>query len=439
METAQGTTVSAARPLERRFDLAVAMSDIEREVEQQLRRIAKTAKMDGFRPGKAPMKVVARMYGEQARSEAIGAAIEKAFSALVRERNLRVASQPRIEPKAAGAEDRMEFTAVFEVFPEFQIAEIADKRIEKPVLTVTDVEVDKTIEALRRQRATYLPAERPAEKGDRLIIDFTSRKNGETFDGGRAADYPVFVGSGMMLPDFEAALEGVTVGQEKTFDVRYPEDHYASDLAGSTVEFSIVVKSVEKPQLPRIDAEFARSLGIADGDLEKMRAEVRANLEREVAKRLRRRVKDQVMNILLEANPIEVPQAMVEAEARQLAEIALRDLKSRNPQMKDPTVAVSWFTDEAIRRVKLGLIIAELVRAKDLHAKPEQVRAVVDEFAAAFENPREVVRWYYSNPDRLAQAEALAVENNVVDWVLANAKTSEVPISLDELMGDRAV
>jgi len=435
METTQDTATSAASSLERRIDMAVPMAEIEREVEQQLKRIAKTARMAGFRPGKVPMKLVAQTYGAQARSEALGNAIEKAFEALVREQKLRIAGQPRIEPKAASGEDRMEFTAVFEVLPEFQIAEIADKSIEKPVLAVTEVEVDKTITALRKQRATYVPTERPAEKGDRLVIDFIGRKNGEAFDGGKAADYPVFVGAGMMLPDFEAALEGVSVGQEKTFDVKFPEDYHAGDLAGNTVQFSIVVKSVEKPQLPEVDADFARSLGIADGDLEKMRAEVRGNLEREVAKRLKNRVKEQAMNILLATNPIDVPQAMVQAEAQQMAENALRDLKSRNPQMKDMPVEPGWFVDQASRRVRLGLIVAELVRAKDLHVKPEQVRAVIDEFAATFEDPQEVVRWYYGHPEQLAQAEALAMENNVVDWVLANAQVTETSIDFDELMG----
>jgi trigger factor len=440
METTQDTQTAPAanNPLERRIDMAVAMSEIEREVEQQLKRIARTAKLAGFRPGKVPMKMVAQMHGAQARSEAIGAAVEKAFNDLIRAQNLRVAGQPRLEPKQAADATRMEFTAVFEVFPEFQIAEVNAHAVQKPMLAVTDAEVDKTIEVLRKQRTNYVPAGRPAENGDRLVIDFTGRKDGEVFQGGTATDYPVFVGGGMMLPDFEAALVGTTEGQEKTFEVKFPDDYHAKDLAGTTVQFTVTVKKVEMPQLPAVDAEFARQLGIADGDLDKMRAEVRANLEREVAKRLRARVKEQAMNILVEANPIAVPTAMVQAEAQQMAENALRDLQQRNPQMKNMPVEASWFTDQAARRVKLGLIVAELVRARDLHVKPEQVRAVVDEFAATFEDPQEVVRWYYSQPQRLAEAEALAMENNVVDWVLENAQVSEVVVAFDELMGNAA-
>jgi trigger factor len=445
METTQETsTTSAATPsaLERRIEMRVALADIEREVEQQLKRMAKTAKVAGFRPGKVPMKRVAQMYGQQARSEALGAAIEKAFGQAVRDQNLRVAGQPRIEPKAgtgpAGIEGQMDFTAIFEVFPEFTVADISDRAIEKPVLAVGDAEVDKTIEVLRKQRTTYVTAARPAATDDRLVVDFTGRRNGEVFEGGTATDYTVFVGGGMMLPDFEAALIGVTAGQEKVFDVNFPEDYHAKDLAGDKVEFTVMVKSVEAPQLPAVDADFARALGIANGDIAKMRAEVRANLEREVAKRLRARVKEQAMNALIETNPIEVPMAMVDAEAQQMADNARRDLESRGAQIQNIPVEASWFIDQAAKRVRLGLIVAELVQDKDLHVKPDQVRAVVDEFAATFEDPQEVVRWYYSQPQRLAEAEALAMENNVVDWVLANARVTEKEVAFDDLMGNAA-
>ncbi len=445
METTQDTTTTpttteAAKPnpLERRIDMSVAMTEIEQEVEKQLMKIAKTTKMAGFRPGKVPMKMVAQMYGGQARSEALGAAIEKAFGATVRAQNLRIAGQPRIEPKESADKSQMAFTAIFEVFPEFKIADVAGRAIERPVLTVGDAEVDKTIEVLRKQRTTYAAAERAAEKGDRLVIDFTGRKNGETFDGGSATDYAVSFGSGMMIPDFEAALDGVTVGQEKVFDATFPADYHAVDLAGNTVQFTIQVKAVEAPQLPAVDADFARALGIADGDTDKMRVEVRTNLEREVAKRLRARVKEQAMNALLETNPIDVPTAMVDVEAQQMADKARQDLESRGAQMKNIPVQASWFTDQAARRVRLGLIVAELVSEKDLHVQPADVRAVVDDFAATFEDPKEVVRWYYSQPQRLAEAEALAMENNVVDWVLANVQVSDKAVAFDELMGNAA-
>ena len=438
MQTEPQVSGAAASSLERRIDMSVALADIDKEVERRLRQLSKTVKMAGFRPGKVPFKVVAQQYGGQARSEAIGAAVERAFGEKVREQNLRVAGHPRIEAKNAGDATALAFSATFEVYPEVKVGDMAGRSIEKPLLEVTDAEVDKTIEVLRKQRTTFVPAGRPAETGDRVVIDFTGRKNGEEFPGGKAADYPVFIGRGMMLPDFEAALVGMTEGATKTFDVNFPADYHSADLAGQTVQFETVVKMIEAAKLPDIDPEFAKSLGIKDGDLTAMRTEVRSNLEREVKKRLQARTKNQVMEALLAVTPFDVPGALVEAEARQMAEAALRDFEQRGMNAKNMPVEPSWFTEPATRRVKLGLILAELVGSKELHAQPSQVRTVVDEFAATFEDPQEVVRWYYSQPQRLAEAEALVMENNVVDWVLGQAQVAEKAIPFDELMGDGA-
>jgi trigger factor len=435
MQTQENTGASA---LERRIDMAITKADIDKEVEQRLRHISKTVKMAGFRPGKVPMNLVAQQYGPQAHSEAIGAAVEKSFGEQVRSQNLRVAGYPRIEPKAAASDAQMEFTAIFEVYPEVKLGDVSGASVERATLTVGDAEVDKTIDVLRKQRTTYVAAGRPAAKGDRLTIDFTGRKNGEEFPGGKAADFPVMLGAGMMLPDFESALEGMKEGENKTFDVTFPTDYQVADLAGQTVQFEAICKKVEGPQLPELDADFARALGVKDGDLVKMRDEVKANLEREVKKRLMAKVKNQVMDALLAVNSIEVPKALVDAEAQQMAENALKDMQARGMDAKNMPVDASWFTDQAVRRVKLGLVLAELVKEKDLHAKPEQVRAIVDDYAQTFEDPKEVVRWYYSQPQRLAEAEALALENNVVEWMLANAKAVDKAVSFDELMGNAA-
>ena len=424
--------------LERRIDMTVMLADIEKDVDQRLKQMSRTVKMAGFRPGKVPMKMVAQQYGSQARSEAIGAAVEKTYGEKVREQNLRVAGYPRIEPKADAGEGMLGFTAIFEVYPEISLGDVSGEAIEKPTLTVTEAEVEKTLDVLRKQRTTYSETERASETGDRLVIDFIGRKNGEEFQGGKASDYTVMVGGGMMLPDFETQLVGVKAGDHKNFDVAFPADYQAAELAGNTVQFEMTVKKVEAPQLPEIDGEFARQLGVADGDTTKMRAEVRANLEREVKKRLLAKVKEQVMDALLKVNPIEVPKALAMMEAEQMAEAARRDMEQRGMMMKNIPVEASWFTDQAARRVKLGLLLAELVKAEDLHVKPEQVRAIVDEFSETFEDPKEVVRWYYSQPQRLAEAEALALENNVVAWVLAKARVSEAPIAFDVLMGNAA-
>lgn len=434
MQTNQETT----NALERRIDITVAKEALEKEVQARLKHLGRTVKMPGFRPGKVPLKMIEQNYGGQARSEAIGAALEKAFAEKVQAEKLRVAGQPRIEPKAEAGEGAMAFTAVFEVYPEITLGDVSDKAIERPSLTVSDAEVDKTIDVLRKQRTEYETVERAAAADDRVVIDFTGRKDGEVFEGGQASDFPFVLGAGSMLKDFEDAVDGLKAGETKTFNMTFPEDYHAANLAGQTVEFEITVKEVGAAKLPEIDAEFAKSLGVADGDVAKMREEVKANLEREVARRIKTRIKEQAMDALLAANPIDVPKALVSREAEQLAENARRDMESRGMQTKDLPVSADWFTEQAERRVKLGLVLAELVAAKDLYAKPEQVRALIEDFAQSYEDPKEVIDWYYSQPQRMAQAEALVIEENAVDWVLNNAKTEDKAVAFDELMGATA-
>jgi trigger factor len=432
------TNPQPASPLERRIDMTVPMADIEKDIAQRLKKMARTVKMPGFRPGKVPFKMVEQHYGAQARNEAIGEAVERAFGNAVREQNLRVAGYPRIEPKSGEDASKLEFSAVFEVYPEVKLNGIGDKSIERPQLEVGETEVDKTLEVLRKQRTAFAPAERAAAKGDRVTIDFTGKLNGEVFQGGQATDYPVVLGEGRMLPDFENGIAGLKAGESRTFDLTFPADYQAGDLAGKTVSFDVTVKGVEAPQLPAVDAEFAKSLGIEDGDVAKMRAEIRSNLEGEVKKRIKARIKDQAMQVLLDANPMEVPKALIEQESESMAEAARQDLANRGVDIKNMPVDATWFTAQAERRVKLGLIIAEVVKENALHAKPEQVRALIDEQAQSYEQPEEVVRWYYSQPQRLAQVEALAIEENVVNWVVANARSTDKAASFDELMGNAA-
>jgi trigger factor len=424
--------------LERRIDMSVPVADIDKEVENRLKRMARSVKMPGFRPGKVPLKIVAQTYGHQARSEAIGAAVEKAFTEKVREQNLRIAGSPQIEPKEGGGDSVLEFSAVFEVYPEVRLGDLSAEKIERPVLTVGDAEVDKTIDVLRKQRTTFVAAEREAQQGDRVTIDFLGRKDGEPFDGGRAEDFPLVLGAGAMLKDFEAAVQGMKAGESKTFDMTFPDDYHAETLAGQSVQFDVTVKRVESPVLPEVDADFARALGVADGDVVKLRDEVRSNLEREVKRRVQARIKEQVMNALLAVTPIEVPKALVEAESRQLADNARRDLEMRGMNTKDIAVEPAWFAEQAERRVKLGLIMAEAVKAHELYAKPEQVRTLVEEMAQSYEDPSELVRWYYAQPERLSQAEAVVIEDNVVEWVISQAQTTDKEISFDELMGNAA-
>jgi len=429
----------AQSALERSIDMSVPVDEVEKDVNSRLKRMARKVKMSGFRPGKVPLKIVAQTYGQQARSEAIGAAVERVFGEKLAEEQLRIAGQPRIEPKESSENDsHLEFTAYFEVYPEVKPGDLSDKEFERPALTVGGAEVDKTLDVLRKQRTSYSPADRAAQDEDRVVVDFVGRKDGETFEGGKADNFPFVIGSGSMLKEFEEAVKGLKAGDSKTFEITFPEDYQAPELAGQKAEFDVTVKAVEAPELPEIDGEFAKALGVEDGDVSRLREEVKGNLEREVKRRISARIKEQVMDALLDVTPIEVPKALVETESRQLADNARRDMEMRGMNAKDIPVEPSWFTEQAERRVKLGLIMAELVKQNELHAKPEQVKALVEEMAQSYEDPDELVKWYYSQPERLKQVEAVVVEDNVVEWAVQQAKTTDKEVSFDELMGNAA-
>lgn len=421
--------------LERRIDMTVPLAAIERDIEERLKRLARTVRMAGFRPGKVPFKLVAAQYGSQVRSEAVGEAINKSFGEKVREQNLRVAGLPRIEQKSGGSAENLEFSAVFEVYPEITLVDVSDRSIEKPVLEVGEAEVDKTIEVLRKQRQVFEKVERAAQDGDQVVIDFTGRKDGQVFQGGTATDFGFVIGKGQMLKEFEAAVTGMLTGASKTFDLTFPPDYHVEDLKGKSAQFEVTLKEVREARLPKLDADFAKALGVDDGDLVQMRAEVEANLKREVRKRISARLKEQVMKVLVEANPMVVPKALVELESREMAEHARQNLAGGGVDVSKLPVDPGVFAEQAERRVKLGLLLAEVVKKHGLYAKPEQIRAQVEEYSQSYEDPAGVVRWYYGEPQRLAQVEALVVEDNVVAWMLANTRASDKPISFDELMG----
>jgi trigger factor len=430
-------TTAQASELERRVDLSIAIADIEKEMEQRLKRMGKNVKMPGFRPGKVPFSIVKQQYGDQARHEVLSEELDRVFGQTISEQKLLVAGYPRIEPKTSESSTHLEFTAIFETYPEFTPGDLSNSAIERPVLEVGAAEIDQTLDILRKQRVTYADADRAAAKEDRVVIDFLGKKDGVPFPGGQANDYPFVLGQGMMLPDFENAVEGAKAGETKTFDLTFPADYHASDLAGQTVQFDITVKQVQAPVLPELDAEFATSMGIADGDVAKMRAEIEANLKREVKRRIEGKLKDQVMEALLAANPITVPVALVDMEIQRLMQAARHDMEQRGMKIKDMPIQPEWFADQAKRRVALGLILAEVVKTEKLQASPEQVRAMVEETAQSYEHPEEVLRWYYAQPQRLQEVEGVAIENNVVEWVLGKAKVTDKAAVFDELMGQK--
>lgn len=432
------TNLETLSALERRLTVAVPSQDIDREVEQRLRKLSRTVRMHGFRPGKVPYKLVAQQYGPQVRSEVIGDEIQKAFDQVVQENKLRVAGNPRIEPGEGGDGSQLSFLATFEVYPDLKLGDVGTARIEKLALKVDNAEVDRTIEILRKQRVNWLPVERAAHNEDRVSIDFTGRIEGTEFPGGKGSDTPVVLGEGRMLPEFESNLQGMSSGETKTFDVKFPDDYAGREVAGKTASFEVTVKKVEEPKLPEVDAEFAKSLGVADGDTAKMRDEIRTNVEREVTKRIDNDLKQKVMQALIDTTPVELPKALVDMEMGRLVQAAKADLEARGIKLEQLPINPEAFETQAKRRVSLGLIIGELVKTHKLNAKPDQISELVKDYAQSYEQPGEMVRWIYSEPQRLAEFESLAVEANIVKWVLENAKIEEKPITFDELMNRAA-
>lgn len=410
--------------------MALEAGDIERQVDERLKKLAKNARMPGFRPGKVPLKLIQQTYGLQVRSEVLSDAVQKSFTDVVKEAKLRVAGYPRIERKTD-----FEFSATFEIYPEVKVGDLGAATVERPQVTVDDAAVDKTIEILRKQRTRYEPAERPARDGDRLTVDFGGTIDGAEFPGGKGENFVFTLGEGRMLPEFESAARGMSPGEAKTFALAFPADYHGKEVAGKTASFAMTVKKIDEPRVPELDAEFAKALGVTDGDVAKMRAEVRANVEREVKKRIEGRVKDQALQALLGATPLEVPKSLIAMEASSMAERAVADLKSRGVDPQQVPLNQQAFEETARRRVALGLVIAELARAENLQPKPAEVRALVEQEAQSYESPAEVVKWFYMQPQRLSEMEALALEGNVVKWVLAKAKVLDKPVAFDELMG----
>ena len=429
------SNVETLGSLERRVSMSVPTAEIEKQVDERLKKLARNIRMPGFRPGKVPMKLVSQTYGPQVRSEVLTDAVQKAFNDAVKEANLKVAGYPRIEKKDGADDKALEFSATFEIYPEVKVGELGDVTIERPQVPVDDAAVDKTIEILRKQRTKYVEASRAAKDNDRLTVDFEGMIDGQPFQGGSAKDFVFPVGEGRMLKEFDEAARGMSAGETKTFELKFPDDYHGKEVAGKTASFKVTVKKVEEPQLPEVDAEFAKSLGIGDGDVQKMRSEIRSNVERESGKRIEARVKSQVLDALIAKTPLELPKSLIQMEAQSLVERAAADLQARGIKPEQMPLDPAAFEQTAKHRVALGLIIGELARSENLQPKPAEVRAVVEAEAATYESPAEVVKWFYMQPQRLSEMEGVALEANVVKWVLSKAKVVDKPTAFDELMG----
>ena len=429
--------VETLEKLERKITLTLPVDAIKSEVDTRLKRLARTVKMDGFRPGKVPMNVVAQRYGYSVHYEVMNDKVGEAFAQAANEAKLRVAGQPRITEKEGSPEGELAFDAVFEVYPEVKIGDLSGAEVERVSTEVTDAAIDKTLDILRKQRRTFQQraAADGAAEGDRVTIDFEGKIDGVPFEGGKAEAFQFIIGEGQMLEQFDQAVRGMKAGESKTFPLQFPADYHGKDVAGKEADFLVTLKKVEAQHLPEVNEALAKSLGIKDGTVEALRADIKKNLEREVKFRVLARNKSSVMEALLKAAELDVPKALVAGEVERMTEGARADLKKRGiKDAEKAPIPAEIFEPQAERRVRLGLVVGELVRANNLQAKPEQLQAHIDEMAQSYERPAEVVRWYLSDRSRMAEVEAVVIENNVAEFVLAKAKVTDKVVPFDELM-----
>ena len=429
--------IETVSTLERRVELTVPMQEVAQEVEARLKRLSRSVKMQGFRPGKVPLKMVAQNYGFQVQNDVMTERINDQLRRLLETSQLRIAGSPRVEAKAEQPSNSSDaqFVATFEIYPDIMFGDWKSAEVERATLDVTEAEIDKTIEILRKQRQTYEVVERAAQTDDRVLCDFVGRIDGIEFSGGKADDFEFVIGGKQMLPEFEQAAIGLKAGESKTFPLNFPADYHGKDVAGKTADFTLTLKQVNAPKLPALDAEFAKQLGVKDGDLNKMRNDVKANLTREVSNRLKSRTKESVMDALLKVAEFELPKSLVEQDTQRLREMAQADLQQRGIKTEGMPLPDDLFKAQAERRVRLGVAVNEIVNQNKLSATPDQVKAHIEEFSRSYEDPASVMAWYFSDRKRLSEVEAVVLEDNVVNWVLSQVSLKDKPMSFDELMG----
>ena len=444
-QTEQAVAAPAEKPtmtpsLTRTVEFALTVAQVDAAADKRLKQMAKSVKIAGFRPGHVPMSRVKQMYGSQAKWEALNDQVGEEFAKQAIEQKFQIVGAPDIEPIAGqDSETQMAFKAKFEVYPEIPAVDLSGAEIEQANCTVTDADVTRTIDVLRQQRVQYEAADKAAEKEDQVNINFVGKIDDVAFEGGSAENYPFVLGQGRMLPEFETAVEGLKAGESRTFDLPFPEDYHGKDVAGKTAQFTVTVNSVSAPKLPELNSDFAKALGVKDGDVEKMQADIKVNLEREIANRAKAITKNNVMDALIKAAEFDVPMAMVNEDIQRLQHNAREDLRARGIPVDDKmTLPADIFTDRAQRRVRLGLLIADVVNKNDLRSTPEQVQAHVENIAAAYEDPQGFVKWYMSDAQRKSEIEAITMEDNVVQWALKNAKVTTKDVTFEELMNPQA-
>lgn len=428
-------TVESGEGLERRLRVELPAEQVNERVDKRLQEIAQTARMDGFRPGKVPLRVIRQRYGQQVRQEAYGELVQSTFFEAATKESLRPAGEPKIEFDDSG-DDTFRYTAIFEVVPEIELADLSGITIKRPAVEITEADVDAMIEKLRKQRTTWNEVDRAAQDGDTVNINFKGMIDGEAFEGGSAEQVPLVLGSGNMIEGFESGLLGAKAGDERTLALKFPEDYRAEHLAGKDTVFEITVNSVSEPVLPEVDAEFVKAFGVEDGSEASLRAEIRKNMQRELRQKLRAVTKDRTMDALLEAHAVEVPKAMVSEEAARLKQQTLEDMR-RSGQGNALDLPASVFEPQAERRVKLGLLIGEIIRRENLSVDQERVKSTIAEFAESYEDPQEVIDFYDNDRDQRAGIENVVLEEQVVEWVLDKAAVEDESQGFDDLMGQQ--
>jgi trigger factor len=431
------SNVESIGALERRLNASIPQQQLNGEIEARLKHLGRTAKVHGFRPGKVPLNILRQQYGAQVQQDVMGDALQRSFDEAVMQHSLRVASRPDFEIKSTdSATEQIEFSATFEIYPEVVLGNIEAEPVERVTCSMTEADVERTIETLLKQHVTYAVVDRAAQNADQVTIDFNGTLDGEPFEGGQAKDSKVILGAGRMLPDFEGGIINMEAGETKSFDVNFPEGYHGKLVEGKGTVFTVTLHLVESPHLPALNAEFAKKMGIVDGDVEKLRAEIRKNIGLEMERRLKLRNKDNAMDVLFNVVQMDVPKSMVEAEAQQLMQQTLEEMKQRGTSKQGMTLPLHLFTERAQRRVKLGLILVDLIQRHNLGATPEQTRALLLDYAQSFDHPEDVVKWHYNNPERLREVKNVVQEDNVVNWVMSTAKVVDRVVEFHKLMGN---
>jgi len=424
-------SVQSTGALERRMEVAVPASRIEKEVDERLKTVSRTARLKGFRPGKAPLKVIRQQFGSQIHREVVSELLQSSFAEAVTERKLNPAGGPRIEPISVGEGEDLKYTAIFEVFPEVTVKGLESISLERPVASVTDEDVDAMIESLRKQRPNWKAATRGSRTGDRVTIDFAGTVDGAAFDGGQGQDIAITLGEGRMLPEFEAGLIGRDPDSKASISVRFPDDYHSKALAGKTAQFDVTVKKVEEPELPPLDEEFCAAYGVSEGGIAKLREEVGDNMRRELEQNIRVRMKSQVLDKLVAANPVELPAALVETQVRDMQIDTARRMGVRDASQ---IPAREPFIDPARRRVALGLLINEIIKTEKIELDRAKVTSRLEEIVATYKDPQEALRLYRENREAMQQVEMLVLEDQVVDWLLGRVKTTDEPTNFKAVM-----